>query len=102
MVAVGYVRVSTAEQAAGGLSLEAQRSAIETACRHRRWEPSAVFQDAGLSARTNYRPGLNAAMAACGGHARAVLVVASRQWPGLKRTLLAAGHLHWRRPVERR
>lgn len=76
MIAVGYIRVSTAEQAAGGLGLDAQRAAIEGACRQRRWKLQAVFEDAGLSAKTNYRPGLSRATAACAMADGAVLVVA--------------------------
>lgn len=76
VIAFGYIRVSTAEQAAGGLGLDAQRAAVEAACRQRRWELRAVYEDAGLSAKTNYRPGLDKATAACAMAEDAVLVVA--------------------------
>jgi site-specific DNA recombinase len=63
-VAVGYVRVSTQEQADSGLSLAAQRTRIEAQALANGWELAAVFEDAGLSAKTLDRPGLRAALAA--------------------------------------
>jgi DNA invertase Pin-like site-specific DNA recombinase len=76
MIAVGYIRVSTAEQAAGGLSLDAQRSAIETACYRRLWELAALHEDAGVSGGSTYRRGLNAAVHACAARPGSVIVVA--------------------------
>ena len=58
--AVGYIRVSTAEQAAGGLGLDAQETAIREECRRRGWELVEVFTDAGLSAASRSRPALDA------------------------------------------
>ncbi len=60
--AVGYIRVSTAEQAAGGLGLDAQETAIREECRRRGWELVEVFTDAGLSAGSRSRPALDAAL----------------------------------------
>jgi DNA invertase Pin-like site-specific DNA recombinase len=62
---VGYVRVSTAEQADSGLGLGAQRAAIEAECRRRGWALGAVYEDAGASARgLAGRPALSEALAA--------------------------------------
>ncbi len=75
--AIGYVRVSTAGQAAEGLSLEAQRARIEAAAAAAGLELVAIHADEGLSGkRADNRPGLVAALeAAC--RAKAVLVVYS-------------------------
>jgi DNA invertase Pin-like site-specific DNA recombinase len=61
---LGYVRVSTAEQAESGLGLDAQRSAIEAECARRGWTLVEVFEDAGASGRsTRNRDGLASALA---------------------------------------
>lgn len=75
--AIGYVRVSTAGQAADGVSLEAQRARIEAAAAAAGLELTAIHADEGLSGkRADNRPGLTAALeAAC--RSRAVLVVYS-------------------------
>lgn len=60
---VGYIRVSTDEQAASGLGLGAQRSAIAGEARRRGWELLRVYEDAGASAKSmDRRPGLKAAL----------------------------------------
>ena len=60
---VGYVRVSTSEQADSGLGLAAQKTAIETECATRGWTLTAISEDAGLSGkRLTNRPGLAAAI----------------------------------------
>ena len=53
MNAIGYVRVSTSDQATEGVSLAAQRARLESYCCGRGWTLSALFEDAGAS-----RPGL--------------------------------------------
>jgi DNA invertase Pin-like site-specific DNA recombinase len=65
--AIGYVQVSTAGQAADGVSLDAQRSKIEAWCEVNDYRLVAVHSDAGLSgSRADNRPGLCAALdAAC-------------------------------------
>jgi site-specific DNA recombinase len=75
--AIGYVRVSTAGQAAEGVSLEAQRARIEAAAVAGGYELVAIHADEGLSGkRADNRPGLVAALdAAC--RQKAVLVVYS-------------------------
>src|SRR5439155_209675 len=60
MRAVGYVRVSTAEQAAEGYSLPAQQTAIEAYCKAQNWELVEVHPDAGRSGKSD--PGREALM----------------------------------------
>lgn len=76
--ALGYVRVSTAEQAGSGLGMEAQQQAIAAACAARGWELAGVHVDAGVSAATRSRPALDAALTALAGPERVAerLVVA--------------------------
>ncbi len=59
---IGYVRVSTQEQAGSGLGMEAQRAALEAECDRRGWRLVAVHEDAGLSGKSADRPGLRAAL----------------------------------------
>jgi DNA invertase Pin-like site-specific DNA recombinase len=60
--AIGYVRVSTDEQATSGLGIAAQRSAIEDECRRRGIPLGRVFDDQGLSAKDLKRPALQDAL----------------------------------------
>jgi len=76
MKVVGYVRVSTAEQADSGAGLEAQRSAIRTAAEARGWLLVDIWEDAGVSARTLDGPGLTAAVASVESGGADALVVA--------------------------
>jgi site-specific DNA recombinase len=63
-IAVGYIRVSTSEQAAEGVSLEAQRAKIEAYAALNGLELADVFTDAGISGKAaDNRPGLQAALA---------------------------------------
>lgn len=59
MRVIGYVRVSTDEQALSGLGLDAQQSAIETEVERRGWELVGVVSDAAVSAKRSPadRPG---------------------------------------------
>lgn len=75
--AIGYVRVSTAGQAADGVSLDAQRARIAAAAAAAGLELIAVHADEGLSGkRADNRPGLVAALDAAR-RQRAVLIVYS-------------------------
>jgi DNA invertase Pin-like site-specific DNA recombinase len=71
--AVGYIRVSSEDQAREGVSLDAQRARIEAWClaNQRTLAGADVFVDAGISGkRWDNRPGLRAALDAvceCGG-----------------------------------
>ena len=59
---VGYVRVSTEEQAGSGLGLDAQRAAIQAECDRRGWTLVEMVEDAGFSAKTMTRPGMTRAL----------------------------------------
>jgi DNA invertase Pin-like site-specific DNA recombinase len=58
---VGYVRVSSTEQAESGLSLQAQKEKIAAQATANGWKLVGIYEDAGLSAKTLDRPGLQAA-----------------------------------------
>lgn len=74
---IGYVRVSTAEQADSGLGLAAQRATIEAACAGRGWCLAAVYEDAGASAKgMNGRHALAVALEALDQGEASTLVVA--------------------------
>ncbi len=74
--AVGYIRVSTDEQADSGAGMEAQRRAITHACEARDWSLAEVFEDGGASGKNLKRPGLLAALEALDRGEVQVLVVA--------------------------
>jgi DNA invertase Pin-like site-specific DNA recombinase len=73
MDVVGYIRVSTADQAAEGYGLAAQSAAIESECERRDWRLKATFSDQGASGKTLDRPALT----------EALLLVASGEAVGL-------------------
>jgi DNA invertase Pin-like site-specific DNA recombinase len=63
MKVVGYVRVSTTEQADSRAGLEAQRAAIEGEAARRGWELVAICEDAGASGKSiSGRPALQEAL----------------------------------------
>ncbi len=75
--AIGYSRVSTAEQSDSGAGLDAQRAIIEAEMLRRRWELVDIEVDAGFSAKTmTNRPALASALAHVEGKSADVLVVA--------------------------
>jgi len=61
---VGYVRVSTAEQADSRAGLEAQLATITRETERRCWKLVHVYEDAGASGKSLKRPGLMAAIEA--------------------------------------
>lgn len=75
MRVIGYLRVSTREQADSGLGLDAQRRAIEAEARRRGWEVD-WYADEGRSAATLDRPGLRVALQALRRGKAEALVVA--------------------------
>jgi DNA invertase Pin-like site-specific DNA recombinase len=60
---IGYIRVSTAEQADSGAGLEAQRQAIQVAAELRGWELVNIFEDAVSGKSLNGRHELKKALA---------------------------------------
>ncbi len=72
---IGYVRVSTEQQADSGLSLDAQRAKLSAYAEVYDLDLVQVIEDAGWSAKTLERPGLAAALASLeAGQADAILV----------------------------
>jgi DNA invertase Pin-like site-specific DNA recombinase len=63
MKVIGYIRVSTEEQAANGQSLDAQRAKLEAYANLYELELVEIIDDAGVSAKTLNRPGLHDALA---------------------------------------
>lgn len=55
---IGYVRVSTNEEAESGVSLKAQEQRIREHCRTQGWQLVEVVRDDGYSAKDLKRPGL--------------------------------------------
>jgi DNA invertase Pin-like site-specific DNA recombinase len=76
MHVIGYVRVSTEEQANSGAGLAAQRAAIEAECKHRGWQLVEIIEDAGYSAKDLKRPGVQIALETLQRHEASGLVVA--------------------------
>lgn len=74
MKAVGYVRVSTQEQAADGVSLEMQRAKLAAWAELHDAELVEVIADEGLSAKTLNRPGLSRVIELATRHRAAVVV----------------------------
>ena len=62
--AIGYIRVSTEQQADDGVSLAAQRAKITAWCELNDYELVEIYEDAGISGKTvSKRPQLQAALA---------------------------------------
>jgi DNA invertase Pin-like site-specific DNA recombinase len=73
---IAYVRVSTDKQTDRGVSLDAQRAKVRAYAELYELELVEVIVDAGASAKTLERPGLQRALAMLKrGHADALLVV---------------------------
>jgi site-specific DNA recombinase len=58
MRAMGYVRVSTEDQAQNGVSIEAQEAKIRAYCVAKDWDLVTVVRDEGRSAKDLNRPGM--------------------------------------------
>ncbi|MEI8280911.1 MAG: recombinase family protein [Armatimonadota bacterium] len=71
---IGYIRVSTADQANSGLGLESQRQKIAADCARRGWELLTIIEDAGASGKGIARKGLQEALDALkGGNAEVLM-----------------------------
>ena len=62
--AMGYVRVSTDDQAREGVSLEVQEARIGAYCAAKGWQLVSVIRDEGKSAKDLKRPGLQQVLTA--------------------------------------
>jgi site-specific DNA recombinase len=58
MKIIGYVRVSTDEQATNGVSLDAQEEKIRAYCKAKDWDLIDIVRDEGMSAKNLKRVGL--------------------------------------------
>jgi DNA invertase Pin-like site-specific DNA recombinase len=100
MRVIGYVRVSTEEQAVSGAGLEAQRRAILAECRRRGWELVEMIEDGGYSAKDMKRPGVQEALRALEAGEATALVVAkldrlSRSMLDFAALMATAQKQHW-------
>lgn len=89
---VGYVRVSTEEQAASGAGLEAQRAAVAAETERRGWTVVEWRADEGISGSkdVHHRPGLAYAIELIeAGHASVLMVAKTDRVARSLRTLLA-------------
>src|SRR3954465_11289985 len=75
MRVVGYVRVSSADQARDGVSLDAQSQKVRLFAELHGLDLADVVTDAGASAKTLDRPGLSSVLAMLDGGEAAGLVV---------------------------
>jgi DNA invertase Pin-like site-specific DNA recombinase len=75
MRAVGYARVSTAEQADSGAGMDAQRRAIRAEAKRRGWSLEEIVEDAGYSAKDLRRPGIGVVLERMASGEADVLVV---------------------------
>lgn len=96
---IGYLRVSTREQADSGLGIASQRRTITEEAERRGWEVRWVTDD-GYTARNLNRPGYREAMRALKRREASALVVAkldrlSRSLPDFGATLALAKHQKW-------
>jgi DNA invertase Pin-like site-specific DNA recombinase len=73
---IGYIRVSTDQQAESGAGMAAQRAAILAQCKHNGWELARIYEDNGASAKAlTGRPGLSEALQVLSQGDAAALVV---------------------------
>ncbi len=91
MRAIGYIRVSTEDQAHIGVSLHAQAEKIRAYCTAKGWELVTVVQDAGCSAKDLNRPGIQDIIRRCSRHEFDVVVILKLD--RLTRSVKDLGHL---------
>lgn len=90
---IGYVRVSTEEQAASGAGLSAQRAAITAEVQRRGWVLVEIIEDAGWSAKNLDRPGLQRALPMLEGRSRQAEVLVVSKLDRLSRSVHQASGL---------
>lgn len=74
---IGYIRVSTDQQAESGAGMAAQRSSVRRQCEQHGWELADIYEDNGASAKTlKGRPGLSEALTVLANGGATALVVA--------------------------
>jgi DNA invertase Pin-like site-specific DNA recombinase len=100
MRVLGYVRVSTSEQASKCAGLEAQRRAILAECERRGWHLVETIEDAGYSARDLRRPCIQEALRALERGEASALVLAkldrlSRSMLVVSKLMAKATSEHW-------
>ena len=88
---VGYIRVSTTDQAENGVGLEAQRRDIEAEAERRGWSVVSILEDHASGKTTKKRKALDAAITLLEGGAADALVVTKLD--RLSRSLVDFGHL---------
>ncbi|NBR26431.1 MAG: recombinase family protein, partial [Micrococcales bacterium] len=94
MKAIGYIRVSTEQQAGEGVSLEAQKAKIEAWCIANDRELVAVYVDAGISGKSmEKRQGLQKALDDAGRGMALVVYSLSRLARSTKDTLTISERL---------
>lgn len=99
MRALGYVRVSTQDQADSGASLESQRSAIKSEVSRRGWDLVEIITDT-ASAKSLERPGIESALLRLRDGDAGALIVAkldrlSRSVADFSRTMVQAEREGW-------
>lgn len=99
---IGYVRVSTEEQATSRAGLDGQRATIIAEVERRGWELVEMIEDAGYSAKNLDRPGIQRALSMLQGRGRQAdaLMVAkldrlSRSMPQASELLERSKHKGW-------
>nr|WP_277627924.1 recombinase family protein [Arsenicicoccus dermatophilus] len=98
-LALGYVRVSTVDQAVNGLSLDTQRALLEADAARRGWRLE-ILADEGISGTDDQRPGLREALTRLdAGEVTALMVTRldrlTRSVSGLSAVLARAGEHGW-------
>lgn len=88
---IGYVRVSTAEQAASALGLADQEKRVREEAKHRGWHLVRVERDEGASGKSLDRPGLRRALEAIAAKRADGLIVAKLD--RLSRSVIDFGEL---------
>jgi len=91
MKAIGYVRVSTEEQALTGVSLDSQEEKIKAYCIAKEWNLIRVVRDEGYSAKDLNRPGIQEIIEGC--KKREFDVVVILKLDRLTRSVKDLGHL---------